>query len=70
MRDFGGFVTEHDVSVRGEEISQIETETTGKVVIADPRRAKLPSLPRQGSVSRPVFESNGHDAVEHLHHFR
>ena len=45
-RDFRGFVTERDVLARSEKIGEVHAETTGKVVIANPGRAKLPRLAR------------------------
>jgi hypothetical protein len=47
-------------------VRQIDAEATGKVIVANPCVAKLLGLARQGPVSRAVFQSNGHDAVEHL----
>jgi len=35
LSDFSGFFAEHNVLVRGEEVGQVDAETTGKVVVAD-----------------------------------
>ncbi len=70
LRDFSGFFAEHNVLARSEEVGQVDAETTGKVVVADPGRAKLACLTRHRAVSRPVFERNGDDALDHLYDFR
>src|SRR5437879_4009638 len=40
------------------------------MVVADSGGAKLACLAGERAVSRPVFDSNGHDAVKHVHDFR
>jgi hypothetical protein len=65
-RDFSSFLAEHDVFVRREKIGEVHTETTGKVVVANSGRTKLPRLAGQRPVSRSGFERNGYNPVEHL----
>src|ERR1700737_2105233 len=47
-RDFSGFVAEHDVFARRERVGQIDTEPTGKVVIANPDQLNSFCWPRRG----------------------
>jgi len=70
FRDLGGFVAGRDICVCGKKIGEVDAEATGKMVVANSGRAELSCLTRQGSVSRPIFECNGPDAVEHLDHSR
>jgi len=64
--DFSRFIIEHDVVVRGEEVGEIDAESTGEMIVANSRVLKLLGLTRQRSVSWPVFKGDSHDAVEHL----
>jgi hypothetical protein len=56
--------------MRDQRRGEINAETTGKVVVADSGRAELARLTGEGPVSRPVFESDTHDAIEHLDDLR
>ena len=60
----------HDVFVGGEKFGEVNTEATGNMVVANASCSQLPPLSRQGSVSGSGIESNGHDAIQHLYHFR
>ncbi len=52
--------------MRDQGCGEVDAETTGEVIVADAGRAELACLRGEGTVSRPVFECNGHDSVEHL----
>lgn len=64
--DFRRFLIEDQIAVRGKKVGQIDTEATGKVVVANPCVLKLLGLTRQRAVSRTVFEGDGHNPVDHL----
>jgi hypothetical protein len=70
LRDLSGFLTEHDVFVLREKFGDVHAKTAGKVVVANSGRSKFACLAGEGAISRPVFERNGNDAVEHLYHCR
>ena len=69
-RDFGGLVVDHDVFMRDQRIGEINAETTRKVVVADSGRTQRACLTGEGAVSRPLFERDGDDPVDHLYHLR
>src|SRR5262249_10212045 len=69
-RDLGGRVAGYDVFAGGEGVGEVDAEAAREVVVADSRRVERPGLTGERTVSRSLHESDGHDPVDHVDHFR